>query len=94
MQNDYQEILNNVKLIARDGISSIAYETWISQIDIFSIEGNKITLLVPSSFFADQIRPYEPLLINCFKQVIQKDCQISYIASDTLETMRFNISCR
>lgn len=84
MNDNYQELMNKVKTLARDGINAIAYETWMSSLEIFSIEGNVVTLLVPSSFFADQLRPYELYLKNCFKAATQKNYEISYVSSDSL----------
>lgn len=84
MQENYQEIMNNVKTFARDGISAIAYETWLSPVELFSIEGNLATLVVPTAFFADQLKPYEILIKNCFKAATHKEFEIKYVSSDNL----------
>ncbi len=85
MKENYQELMNTVKTLARDGINSIAYDTWMSSLEIFSIEGNLVTLIVPSSFFADQLKPYELYLQNCFKAATNKMYNISYISAEDMK---------
>lgn len=84
MKDNYQELMDKVKMLARDGINSIAYDTWMSSLEIYSIEGNLVTLIVPSSFFADQLRPYELYLKNCFKEATKKMYEINYISVDEI----------
>ena len=85
MKENYQELMNTVKTLARDGMNSIAYDTWMSSLEIFSIEGNLVTLIVPSSFFADQLKPYELYLQNCFKAATNKMYNISYISAEDMK---------
>lgn len=84
MAYNYQEVMKQVKTFARDGISAVAYDTWISSIELYSIDGNVVTLIVPSAFFIDQLRPYELYLQNCFKAATSKIFEISYVTSDNL----------
>lgn len=84
MNDNYQEIMNKFRTLARDNITAITYETWMSSLELFSIEGNLITLIVPSSFFADQLKPYELYLKNCFKAITQKEYEIAYISSQDI----------
>ena len=84
MKENYQELMNKVKTFARDGINSIAYDTWMSSLELYSIEGNLVTLIVPSSFFADQLKPYELYLQNCFKAATNKMYDITYISSEDI----------
>jgi len=85
MKENYQELMNTVKTLARDGMNSIAYDTWMSSLEIFSVEGNLVTLIVPSSFFADQLKPYELYLQNCFKAATNKMYNISYISAEDMK---------
>lgn len=82
MKDNYQELIKEVKNNAKQGLSKIAYETWISPLDIFSIDGDVVTLLVQTPFFADQVKPYEPLLINCFKEATNKIFSINYMIAN------------
>ena len=85
MKDNYQEIMLNVKTVARDGVTAIAYDTWMSSLEIFSIENNLVTLIVPSAFFADQLRPYTLYLQNCFKLATNKIYDISFVTSEDIE---------
>lgn len=85
MSNNYQELMNNVKTFARDGITSVAYNTWMSSIELYSIDDTTATLLVPSSFFIDQLRPYELYLQNCFIAATKKTYKIAFVSADTLD---------
>lgn len=72
----YQEIMEHVKLMSRDVLIDLAYDTWITPIELLSINENEITFLVPSDVHEQQMKSYEPLLINCFKKAL--DNQIEY----------------
>lgn len=85
MKVQYQDLMNKVKTFARDAINPITYDTWMSSLEIFSMDENSVTLVVPSSFFADQLKPYTPYLQNCFKSATQKIYEISYISPEEIE---------
>lgn len=85
MKDNYQEIMSAVKTLAKDGIVSVSYDTWISPLSIYSIEGNTVTLIAPSSFFVDQVKQYEVYLQNCFKAATQKLYNFEYISADKLD---------
>lgn len=91
MKENYQELMNTVKTIARDGVAAIAYDTWMSPLEIYKIEENEITLIVPSSFFADQLKPFTPYLQNCFKSATSKMYDINYISATDIEKEGHNI---
>ena len=42
MQHDYKDLTNKIKSASLEAISSIAYETWIAPIEIYSIEDNVV----------------------------------------------------
>lgn len=84
MQENYEYLMEAVKEKAKEGVSGIAYETWISPAELYSIENNIATLIVPTPFFADQLKPYEILLQNCFKAVTNKIYNINYITADKI----------
>lgn len=90
MEDNYQDLMKNVKLFAQDGIPKVAFDTWINPLDIYSIEGNTVTLIAPSSFFVDQVRPYEVYLQNCFKAATKKVYNFEYIAADKLDQSQKN----
>ncbi len=84
MGQDYKELTNKIKATTLEGISSIAYETWIAPIEIYSIKDNVVTFIVPTTFFGNQLKPYEQLLKNCFKKVVHKEYEINYVSEESL----------
>ncbi len=90
MGQDYKELTNKVKSTALEGISSIAYETWIAPIEIYSIDNDVVTFVVPTAFFGNQLKPYEQLLKNCFKKVVNKNYEINYISEESLKNESSN----
>lgn len=91
---NYQKLMEDVKAKAQEGIPSVAYNTWMAPLELLSIEGNIVTLIVPSSFFADQLKSYELYLKNCFKEVTNINYEITYISKDKIgqanDTMLIN----
>ena len=85
--NKYNEIMNKVKDVSRDAISFVTYETWIEPLELSSIEGDVINLITPDRFYEGLIKPYEPLIINCFKNVLntrEVNYKVNYIPTDEL----------
>ena len=76
---NFEKLMDDVKVEAQKGVPSVAYDTWMSELSIYSIEENLVTLIVPSSFFADQLKSYELYLKNCFKEVTKRNFEITYI---------------
>ena len=74
---NYQKLMDDVKAKAQEGIPSVAYNTWMAPLELLSIEGNVVTLVAPSSFFAEQLKSYEFYLKNCFKEVTQRNFEIT-----------------
>ena len=81
----YKDIMNSVKTCSLDAISELAYDTWIAPIEIASIEGDTVNFLIPTEFYESQIKPYEPLLINCLKQVTNKVYKLNYVTAKDIE---------
>ncbi|MCI8392449.1 MAG: chromosomal replication initiator protein DnaA [Clostridia bacterium] len=81
---NYQKLMDDVKAKAQEGIPSVAYNTWMAPLELLSIEGNVVTLVAPSSFFAEQLKSYEFYLKNCFKEVTQRNFEITYISQDKI----------
>ncbi len=84
MKENYQELTTALKNKAKEAINPIAYETWMSSLEIYEMDENTVTLFVPSSFFADQLKPYEVYLSNCLKAVTQKLYTINYVSPETI----------
>ncbi|MCI9365796.1 MAG: chromosomal replication initiator protein DnaA [Clostridia bacterium] len=95
--NNCRELMEKVKMLSLDnGMQKIAFDTWISPIELASINENTINLVIPSDFYTAQIKLYEPLLINCFKVATNKDVDfsynINYITEADLEKQTLNAS--
>ncbi len=76
---NYLDLTEKFKEICKTAVSHITYETWITPIDIVSVEGNDITLLLPDSFFVTQVKSYETLIKNCFKNIFQTNTDYNLI---------------
>lgn len=87
---NFEKLMDDVKATAQKGIPSVAYDTWMSDLSIYSIEGNLVTLVVPSSFYADQLKSYELYLKNCFKEVTKRNFELTYVAQDKIGQMVSN----
>ena len=83
--NDYQNLMNSVKSKSMQAITKLAFDTWIAPIEIASIQNDVVNLLVPTEFYGNQIKQYEPLLINCFKDITQKVYKLNYVTSKNIE---------
>lgn len=86
--NKYNEIMNKVKLVAKDAVVDVTYETFIEPLELSSIEGDIINLITPDKFYEGLIKPYEPLIVNCFKNVLntrEVNYKINYFSPDEIE---------
>ena len=85
--NKYNEIMNKVKSVAKDAVVDVTYETWIEPLELSSIEGDVINLITPGGIYEGLVKPYEPLIVNCFKSVLntkEVNYKVNYFAADEL----------
>lgn len=87
MYTDKEELLTKVKTLLQGEVTSISYNTWIKNLEIGKISGNKITLIAKSKMQKDAIESrFLELIINTFNYVTNTSCEISVIEqSDTDE---------
>ena len=86
--NKYNEIMNKVKSVAKEAVLDVTYDTWIEPLELSSIEGDIINLITPDRFYEGLIKPYEPLIVNCFKNVLntrEVNYKVNYFAPDEIE---------
>lgn len=78
--NNKDEILVKVKEILKDELTTVAYKTWIKDLEIESINDNKIVLVALSKMQKDALesRLYD-LVSNTFNYVTNKTCKIEII---------------
>ena len=86
--NKYNEIMNKVKLVSKDAVVDVTYDTWIEPLELSSINGDVINLIIPDKLYEGLIKPYEPLIVNCFKNVLntkEVNYKVNYFSSDEIE---------
>ena len=64
MQQELNELLTKAKDLLKQEVSSISYETWISNIEIKSMDNGNIILTTPTNYNKDLLdSKYHDLLI-------------------------------
>ena len=87
MQNEANELLTKAKELLKDETTKISYETWIKNLEIQNAENGNIVLVASSSFQKEAIYSrYHDLLTNTFNFITNKDCNISIISKDEIES--------
>ena len=70
MYTDKEELLTKAKTLLQGEVTSISYNTWIKNLEIGKISGNKITLIAKSKMQKDAIESrFLDLLINTFNYI-------------------------
>lgn len=83
MENNYHEITLKFQEEAKTAISALAYNTWISILNLHSLEGDTAVFTVPTPFYLDQIHFYTEFVRNCLKEVIKVEYpNIKYIVEE------------
>ena len=87
MQNEANELLTKAKDLLKDETTKISYETWIKNLEIQSADNGNIVLVASSSFQKEAIYSrYHDLLTNTFNFITNKDCNVSIISKDEIES--------
>ncbi len=87
MQNEANELLTKAKELLKDETTKISYETWIKNLEIKTADNGNIILVASSSFQKEAIYSrYHDLLINTFNYITNKDCNVSIISKDEMES--------
>lgn len=87
MQNELNELLTKAKELLREETTKISYETWIKNLEIQSADNGNIVLVASSSFQKEAIYSrYHDLLINTFNYITNKDCNVSIVSKDELQS--------
>ena len=78
-EKGYQEIWDNCLLIIKDNVTHQNFKTWFKPIKPISIEGNILTIQVPSQFFYEWLENnYITLLKKTIKRELGKDAKLEY----------------
>ena len=80
MSTDKNELLTKAKTLLQGEVTSISYNTWIKNLEIDSISGNKITLIAQSKMQKDAIESrFLDLFVNTFNYITNTSCEINVI---------------
>ena len=87
MQNEANELLTKAKELLKDETTKISYETWIKNLEIQNADNGNIVLVASSSFQKEAIYSrYHDLLTNTFNFITNKDCNVSIISKDEIQS--------
>ena len=85
MFTDKDELLTKAKNLLQGEVTSISYNTWIKNLEIDSISGNKITLIAQSKMQKDAIESrFLDLFVNTFNYITNTSCEL-YVIEKTEE---------
>ena len=70
MEKDFITIWNNCLKVIKDNIEDQSYRTWFSPIKPLKIDGNVLTIQVPSTFYYEWIEEH---YIDLLKRTIRKE---------------------
>ena len=80
MNIDKDELLNKLKDLLKDELSTISYETWILPLEIENIKDNNITFIVKSDFQRDFVEnKYKSLIFNTLRYITNKEWTFSVL---------------
>ncbi len=87
MQNELNDLLTKAKELLKEEVTTISYETWIKILEIQSADNDHIVLLTSSNFQKNIIvSKYTDLLTNTFNYLTNKECTVSIVSREELET--------
>ena len=87
MQKDKDELLNNAKMLLKDELTTISFNTWFKPLDIEEITEDTIIFRLSSPFQKDIIEnKYYDLIVNTFEYLTNKKYKIStFCPTETVE---------
>lgn len=87
MSSDLNELLDKAKNLLKEETTKISYDTWFQSMEIDSMEGNNIVIIVNSIFQKEILETkFQELLQNTFNFLTNKECNISIIQKSDKET--------
>ncbi len=80
MHNELEDLLNKAKILLKDEMTEIAYNTWIKTLEIQEISNDTITFLANSEFQEEAVnKRYHDLIVNTFQFLTNKTYNLSVI---------------
>lgn len=87
MDSNAQDIFAEAKELIREEMSELSFKTWILPLDISSINDNNIVILAKDQFKKESVENrYKDLLTNAFNIILQKNCNVTIVLKDDLQT--------
>ena len=91
MQNELNDLLTKAKELLKEETTKISYETWIKILEIQSADNDHIVLLTSTDFQKNIVSSkYLDLLTNTFNYLTNKDCSVSIVSREEVETASNN----
>lgn len=89
---NYSELMNKIKEKCKGAVTDVTYTTWITPLELVSIDGSNVVILVADKFYINTLQPYKELLSNCFKSVLgeNRDYNISFVSPENLTYVSAN----
>ena len=86
MSSNLNELLDKAKNLLKEETTKISYDTWFQSMEIDSMEGNNIVILVTSIFQKEILETkFQELLLNTFNFLTNMECNISIIQKSDKE---------
>ena len=82
-KEELNELLTKAKELLKNEVTKIAYETWIKDLDIESLDNNNVILVANNAFQKESILSrYHDLIKNTFNYITNRNCDITVILKD------------
>lgn len=87
MDSNAQELFAEAKELIRDEMSELSFKTWILPLEISSVNDNNIVILAKDQFKKETVdTKYADLIRNAFNIILQKNCSVTVVLKDDLQT--------
>ena len=88
MYSDKNDLLTKAKDLLKEEMTNISYTTWIKNLEIESVNDNKIILIAQSTIQKDAIESrFFDLVVNTFNFITNKTCDIKIVEKSDLHTI-------
>jgi len=87
MDTNFNDILNEAKDLLKDEMTALSYKTWILPLEIQDIQNNNVVLIADDAFKKESTETrFKDLLNNAFSMILQKDCTVSFVLRDEINS--------
>ena len=87
METRFNDILNEAKDLLKDEMTALSYKTWILPLELHDISNNNVILIADDAFKKESTETrFKDLLNNAFSMILQKDCMVSFILRNEINS--------